>query len=797
MSVRSSLWVLALLACPRAEAAPPQKVLEPLLWDASLRGTQTLRRAHPASALPGGMLRVLVRLEPGVSAGVLRGFHTERAAGTVVPVRVAPDRLQKLAATPGVLVVEACRTLRPHLDRSLPETGAISVHQDLGLDGKGVIVGVVDTGLDFRHKDFQTKDGKTRIAYLLDFSQAASDPASKWTFGARAFSRKEIDTQLDLDRALGKEAPALVNHRDLSGHGTHVAGIAAGNGAAAAQGYSAHRYKGVAPGATLMGIQASEANTASFHDADVIHGIQFVFERAEALGLPAVVNLSIGTQLGPHDGTSSLATAISALTGANKPGRVMVVSAGNDGGQDIHALGFPRLDGASRVVLQVPQYAASSARELAHLEVWYSGGDLALEVTSPGGRTIGPVSTGGLKEVLTDEGLVKVLNAPGGSYPPNGRYKAAVIVEERGKTSVAPGQWSLGLAGSAQRYDVYLANPAILGPKGRPVLRGPVETGSTLASPGDARGVISVGAYSTRRMWTSAAGKVAVTTVQEGQHAFFSSTGPTLDGRFLPDVAAPGEFIISALSLHANPLSPTSSFYVAAYPMVLWHEDQVRGLLRGTSQAAPHVAGVVALLLQRNPRLTIDQVRELLRVGARTDAVVGQGRAWSTRWGFGKVDAARSLAVLDGKKAGPVDAAKSELATNRDLVPPGSGLTATITVIPRDAAGLPLGPGKKIQLSTTAGRLSAPVHIARGRYEAVLSPAGAARGATARITARLDGVELTYHPVVHLATRRDFLGQPFRAHGGGCDMGGSGDGGWMTVLLLLAAVCRRVRSGVS
>ena len=110
----------------------------------------------------------------------------------------------------------------------------------------------------------------------------------------------------------------------------------------------------------------------------------------------------------------------------------------------------------------------------------------------------------------------------------------------------------------------------------------------------------------------------------------------------------------------------------------------------------------------------------------------------------------------------------SQIAVSRDLLPPGAGLSATVTIIPRDAAGVALGPGHKLRLTTTAGRLSA----AHGRYEVTLEPAGARAGTTARLTATVDGVQLAYRPRVFFTTRRDFIGQPFRARGGGCSAGG-------------------------
>ena len=799
MSLRT-LLILLLLAMHlgpsrRVHASPKSQRLEPLLWDAARRDARTVRRAHPASNLEDGTLRLLVRLTPGTPLAALWEFSPEAKHGQIVTVRVAPSRLANLEAVPGVAQVEACRVLRPHLDRSLKEVGASTTGTNMGLDGRGVVVGIVDTGLDFRHRDFQDAAGRTRLLYLLDFSQKPSSGGPGEKYGARVYTKAEINAQLQADAALGANAPLLIPHQDLSGHGTHVAGIATGTGLDAAKGFNPGRYVGVAPGAHIIAVQAAKKNDSAFHDADVLSAIKFIFDQAAALGLPAVVNLSLGTQLGPHDGTSNLANAISAFTGPHKPGKVIVASAGNDGGRDIHASGYPRLEGEARVTLEIPDYTPTSARELVHLEIWYDG-TLDLALTSPAGKHLGTIPTGESMEQLTDEGLVKLLNAPSGPYKGNGRNQAVLVVDERDDKSPAPGRWTLTARGDAERFDVWLVNPAINGPTGRPRLRGPLDPDIRLSSPGTARGVITVAAYNTRTAWESMAGKMSLTYARVGEHAYFSATGPALDGRFIPDVSAPGQFITSAMSRHAQPLGPRSSFYVADIPGALWAKDQTRGLLRGTSQAAPHVTGVVALLLQKSPRLTIEQVRELLRVGARCDGPgMVPGAGWSPRWGFGKLDAARSLAALSGASSLAPDATRSTVGVNRDLLPAGSSEHAVITVVPRDAGGNTLGSGRKVQVTTSVGYTTPAVHRAYGRYEAVLLPRQARLGQQAVITVEVDGVKLTHQPVVHLTTRRALVGGALRATGGGCAVVSNSPIWGLPMLVLVALVLVRGRSG--
>jgi hypothetical protein len=269
----------------------------------------------------------------------------------------------------------------------------------------------------------------------------------------------------------------------------------------------------------------------------------------------------------------------------------------------------------------------------------------------------------------------------------------------------------------------------------------------------------------------------------------FSSTGPTADGRFKPDLAAPGEFIAAALSADALPTQNASAFHSAL--RTLWADDGVHGLLRGTSMACPHVVGAVALILQKRPDLDAPAVKELLRATARTDDLVGPGAVWSPKWGFGKLAIDIAARVLNGEPPEALDKSMSAVGISHDVVSPGAGADSVtvVTVVPKDASGLPLGNGHQIEIETTAGHWDGPAQAVSefGRWERRL--VADSLGRVARITVRVDGVELARHPTVSFLDSRTEVGTPF-AEGCAQIILGSPQGG-KVLWLVLAVVCWR------
>lgn len=723
------------------------------------------------AARGGGRALVTARIAGGAATLRAAGFEARPLSATVAAVRVSAPELRRLRALPGVLAVEERRLLYPSLDRAVPMTRAAEARAEAGLDGAGVLIGVVDTGADFRHPDLRNAQGRTRIAALLDVSEP--DDGRHPELGelpGRLWLKDELDAALAAEAA-GQTPAVPVTQKDANGHGTHVAGIAASGGLATGNGLPAGRYVGVAPGAELLVVQAGRGGT-TFVEADVLAGCRFLIDYARRLGRPLVVNLSLGGPGGPHDGTSNLERALDELFPAGAPGLALVVAAGNEGGLDYHAAGRA-VSGAHVLPIEVGKSAQAGALAV---ELWYTGA-LELVVEGPSGRKSAVVRPGAATgDAVPGDGKVTVDNASAGPRE-DGRSSAGVYVEDP-----KPGTWKLHLRGQAARYDAWILDS----PPGAPFshFTDHVASDERVALPATARNAISVGSVASRLGWTSADGMTVDLSRRGtiGQASGFSATGPTSDGRFVPDLLAPGEFIIAPLSADAPPDDPQSAFHVPSSPGVTVADDGAHGVLRGTSQAAPVVAGALALLFQAEPGLEAGRAREILRTSARGEL------GWSPRDGFGALDVLAALRLLRGVRGGAPSPATSTIGVSRDALPPGDDVF-TVTVTPRDAGGVPLGPGRAVEIVASAGEPVGPVLDAgAGRYERAFY-ARAPRGTVVVVRARVDGVELAQTREVHLVLDRAEIGRPFVA-GGGCALPGAPASGLGLTLVAIAIAAR-------
>lgn len=533
-------------------------------------------------------------------------------AQNLFSARVTLDELRELAQLPEVVFIEADYRLEPHIDKSVPAVGGRLLHEtNPRATGQGVIVGFVDTGIDWSHPDFRTdRDGdgfeeSSRILWLWDQTETGFfGSPQKVPFGTE-YTREEIELALRTDSR-------VVNERDESGHGTHATGIAVGDGSA-----SGGVYVGMAPNAEIIFIKTSYFST------DIVEGVRYIFEKASWLGKPAVVNLSLGGHFGPHDGTSLFEQSLEAFL--EQSGRAIVASAGNDGDQSIHMGGQVR-PRESFTFTFVPN------EESAYVSVWYSGSaNFTVSVTSPGIN--GPPQTvlalrGQGEFQKTPDGSVEIDNSSGGIDPRNRDRAIAISLE-----GVQPGSpWQITLTdqgGTGGRFDAW-PGLATMGyfPQG--------DSLSTVTEPATAKKIIAVGAYTTKISWQGVDGELhRFTDAQsEGQLARFSARGPTRDGRIKPDLTAPGTAIVSALAKDSE-VSRSEKLVLpgGAY-----------AAMQGTSMAAPHVAGAIALLLQAQPHLSAEEILDQLKRTALQDAFTASGPA--TAWGAGKLQADRGFETL-------------------------------------------------------------------------------------------------------------------------------------------------------
>ena len=435
-----------------------------------------------------------------------------------------------------------------------------------GLTGDGILVGVVDSGVDYFHPDFRNEDGSSRILRLWDQS-GDGDPPEGYITGME-YTKKEIDKALALGETEGRR---LVSSRDFSGHGTAVLGIAAGNGRA-----SDGANRGVAYESDLLVVKMKNAGENSFpRTTELMEGIDYLIRQAVKLGKPIAINISFGNNYGSHQGDSLLETYIS--NAANVGRSVICVGSGNNGNDRIHTAGQIRQSQTETVEMSVGVYETTL-----NLQLWKAYADeIEISIETPSGERLPVLSERiGTQRYRAEETDLLIYYGKPGPFQVTQEIYFDFIPAG---TYLTSGIWKIHLYGRRIKegtYNLWLPGGNVLNPVTgfyRPI------AAETLTIPSTAAKVITVGAYDSRL----------------NAYADFSGRGGERLFYPKPDLVAPGVAITAPV--------PGGSYTSVT----------------GTSFAAPFVTGSAALMMEwgivrrNDPFLWGEKVKAYLRRGAQ------------------------------------------------------------------------------------------------------------------------------------------------------------------------------------
>ena len=462
--------------------------------------------------------------------------------------------------------------------------------------GAGVVAGFSDTGFDPNHLNFLDEEGQSRVVKLTDF---------QWN--------PYTITYADTPEAVA----AWKTDHPLEYHATHVAGIFAGR-------YEGLPYSGVASEATIVGC------TSNLYDPEILMGVETVVEYAKSKGMPAVINMSLGSNTGPHDGTTLFSQYLDKIA---EKDAIICLSAGNEATlRTYYRKSFADENDFFGTVLNDSYYWNGFKME-GVLDVWSQDGEQPeFEVVVIDDATKSIIATYPIEneEVhiysseISEEGYAVEFNkyfsgeiiVCQGVSPQNGRYNVCMYFVYEARNKETETQWAeywIGVRAKGRpgkTVDVYCTSNTMMTKNG---VAGFV-TGEDSRSISDlctGHNVISVGAFNTRERVPCVDGSSSLLKSTVGDVAYFSSYGTLDDGRHLPLVSAPGNPVISSISRHYLSNYPELSKYCSAVAM---HdgENHYWYATNGTSMASPFVAGTMALWLEANPELTSTDVKQIL-----------------------------------------------------------------------------------------------------------------------------------------------------------------------------------------
>lgn len=549
---------------------------------------------------------ILIRVEDTAWDGSEIGdLQVNSRIGTVISAFASPDAIRALANEKGVQTIEQSRpTSDPgELANSVPLVGGMKVQTQHSESGDKAIVAIIDDGIDVLHEAFRDQNGKSRIRAFWDQHDTSGTPNAHPSYGT-------LHTQADIDGyiAAGTVPPNLTRNKD--GHGTHVASIAAGRAVGTFAG-------GMAPESTLLVVRAQQMRFEDGKPASLgyshnhVDALKWIRDEASKAELPVAVNMSLGMNAGAHDGSSALEIAIDEFSaGGRAPGRVIVKSAGNEGGRDAHA----RVVLAPNSVEILSWNSKNIRRDQDLVELWFpSAHDIEFQLENPLGNLSNPVNLTSTLEAGTFATSGTALDSYDLSLDrlnsDNGDTRLLVRIHRGNVTGkFEPGIWSLHIKANsvlgACRVDAWIERS-----DSRAIaFTSHVANDCSLSIPATARTVISAGSISPVAPFAIAAS---------------SSRGPTRDDRAKPDVTAPGDGIVAARG------------------------ETLRGTIAksGTSMAAPHVTGALAQLMSflAKKNVGVPNWQSLNAVQMRSAVInssLGFNGIHDPALGFGRLDAA-------------------------------------------------------------------------------------------------------------------------------------------------------------
>ena len=524
---------------------------------------------------------------------------TELLNGYAVIV-IEEERIGQLAQLPEVEFIEKPKKLYFQTDVGR-QVSCIDIVQDmpLSLRGKGTLIGIVDSGIDYENAEFRNEDGTTRIVSLWDQSVNGRPPAGY--LAGTEYTREQIDAALATeDKEVRRQ---MVKTSDVSGHGTAVAGIAAGNG----RGSEGRRFRGAAPEAELIIVKMGAPREGGFpRTTELMRGVDYIVRKAVEFRRPVAINISFGNTYGSHDGTSLVERFLNDIADMWK--NVICIGSGNEGASAGHVSGQVR-----RQISETVELAVQQREPALSIQIWKSYVDeMGVSVISPSGRQAGPFYEflGAQRYILGDTELLIYYGEP----KPYSVKQEIYLSLLPGKQYIESGVWKIVLTPGRivdGEYQMWLPTQTSLN-MGTAFLQ--PNSMSTLTIPSTASLAVTVAAYDARTF----------------SYADFSGRGPAgmYEGENVlkPDIAAPGVRVTAPV-----PGGGYQSF-------------------SGTSFAAPFVTGSAALLMEwgivrgNDPYLYGEKVKAYLRKGAKQ--LAGYERWPNALLGYGALCVRDSLPGL-------------------------------------------------------------------------------------------------------------------------------------------------------